>query len=107
MSLPFFLDTTVKVKRLSDSTGMKRVYAYVSTIQTHIQDIDEEKTQESYGSYVATHRAWVEPSAHVEAGDQWSANGKNFEVVNVLNRNYGFAINTHYEIILKELVDNE
>jgi len=102
MSVLHFLDKSVVIRRLQTVSGSLKNYVATATIDMHIQDITEEESQQFYGAYNATHKAWIDIDQGIQDGDKViDADGVEYEVVNINKKTYAFAINKHVELILK------
>ena len=72
------------------------------TIDMHIQDAQDMKDSEYYAAFQATHKGWIDVDTNILIGDKVvDSEGNNYDVVNLIPKKYGFAINQHLELMLK------
>lgn len=103
MSILHLLDKSVVIKRLKTVSGSKKNMVATMTVDIHIQSTQDLPNAEYYAAFEATHKAWhTEDSGILEGDKVIDAQGTTYDVVKIISKKYGFAMNQHVELMLKE-----
>jgi len=103
-SIIHFFDNTLIIKRFQDTAGTDYQENEVATmtINGHIQNVADLENQEYYAAYDGSHKGWIDAGISVHEGDIIiDKDNKRYVIVNIDQKDYSFAMNTHQELILK------
>lgn len=107
MAISHFFDKSVVIRRLSTVSGNRKTWVATMTIDMHIQSASDSDDLEYYAAYSASHKAWVDVDFDVHEGDQVvDSDGFHYEVTNILQKDYSFAMNVHQEVFMRLNNDN-
>lgn|SRR3990167_4959080 len=97
-----FFDKSVVIQRLSTVSGDRKYWVSTMTIDMHIQSASNTDDLEYFAAYSASHKGWVDIDMDIQEGDRVvDADSNHYEVVNIIKKDYGFAMNTHQEIYMR------
>ncbi len=103
MGIRRFFDQDIVVSRLRVLGGDRRGYSSTATVEGHIQELDTEARQ-ALG--IIEERGWTayfDVNTDINEQDRLTdENGVVYVVREITKKDYGFAVNTHLEVILME-----
>lgn len=103
MNIVRFFDEDIVVRRLRDDDSTKSSFYATATADGHVQELSAEARQKLGILEERAWRAWFREDADIQEGDQLTdSDGVNYSVREITDKNYGFGINRHKEVILEE-----
>lgn len=101
MAIFSYYNKRVVIKKLKSAGGYKRTFAATSTIDAHLQRIDDSDLQQIYGVNKVSHKGWIDISIDIKEGDIIiDQDGNQYDVIGVSNRGEEIAMNEHKELLL-------
>lgn len=101
MSITHFFTSEIIVKRLSTTSGYKKIFQSTATVDGHIQEADRESRQRLGIIEERAWCAWFPVDVDIQEGDRLvDEHGMEYLVKEVTTKDYG--INQHKQLILEE-----